>query len=236
MGTQWAKDAPPRLIRAYEQREIRNGRVLLGRLLGKDSDWIESPWTELGRHVRTDEQWLRVWTAIAYAKSKSNKVVRLRHTRSDERDHYQELSRKFGNLANKIENGPLDVLTYELWNSEDWAALHAADLSKMAAMERCDAAFQILRHWPSAPDLLRGLEQRALMLARDAMRKPRPDARGKGDVEGRAFLWNLAEEFRLIFGKRMLGTLATIANVTFNRVEKGQQFSKSSVQSVLRGV
>ena len=237
MKRRWAKDAPTRLIRAYEDREFSNGRVLLGRLLGKDSEWIKSPWTELSRHVQTDEKWLRVWSAISSAKAKSNKVANSRHkTRAEERDDYQALATKFAELANGIENGPLNVLTYELWEQEDWAALHKADLNKMPAEQRCAVAHQLLRHWPSAPDLLRGLERRASMLASDAMKKRRPDARSSGDKELRTFVWHLGQEFSLIFKQQKLGTVMTIAEITFNRVEEHQQLSRSFVQSVLRGV
>ena len=237
MKTKWAKNAPACLIRAYKERKIGNGHNLLGRLLGKDSEWIESPWTQISRHVRSDQQWLRVWTAIAYAKSQSNRALRSRRkTRGDERNEYHALATKFANLANQIENGPLDILTHELWSPEDWAALNVANLNEMDAKERFDAAHQILKYWPSATDLLRGLGNRASTLASDAMTKPRPDERDRGDIEGRVFLWHLAKEFQLIFGKQMLGTLANIANVTFNRVGKSRQFEKSFVQSLLRTV
>lgn len=237
MKNSWAKNAPKFLIRAYEERRIGVGRDILGRLLGKNTEGSASPWTELSRHVRTDGQWLRVWSAIAFAKSKSNKATRLPHkTRSDERDEYLKLAREFASLANKVAEGPLDVLAYELMGREHWAALHVADLSRMTAIQRSDAAFKILPHWPSAIDLLRGLENRASMLAGDAMKRPRPDERRSGDTAGRVFVYHLAKDFQVIFGKKMLGTLAKIANVVFNRVGTSQEFDKSFVQNALRRV
>jgi hypothetical protein len=173
MSSQWAKNAPTRLIRAYQNREVGKGRILLGRLLS--NDWTHSPWTELARHVQTDRQWLRVWSAIASAKVKSNRAVRLPHkSRSEERDDYRALAKKFAKLAKKIEDGPLDVPTYELWGRKDWAALHEPNLNEVAPEQRCDAAYRILRHWPSAVDLLYGLEERAWTLATDAMIKRLP--------------------------------------------------------------
>jgi hypothetical protein len=236
MRSQWAKDAPAHLVRAYQDHEIRNGRVLLGRLLER-RDWITSPWTQLSRRVQTDRQWLRVWSAIAYAKAKSKRAVRMPHKpRSEEHDDYRALAKKFAGLAKKIEDGPLDVLSYELWGQEDWAALQAPDLNEMAAQQRCDAAYQILDHWPSAVDLLHGLEKRALTLAKEAMIKRRPDARSRGDIELRTFVWHLGKEFRLIFGKELLGTLAIIADMAFDRGDEDEPTSRSFVQSVLRGV
>jgi hypothetical protein len=243
MPKHWTKSAPDYLVRAYQNRKIGNGRAILERLLRDER--MQSAWAELARHVRTDQQWMRVWSAIAYAKLKSNQATRLHKRRSEERDEYRTLAGKFATLAKKIENGPLDVLTYELWGHEDLAALHirndlaalrAADLYEMAEERRCEVAHQILPHWPGAADFLRGLEKCALTLADNAMNKPRPDERSSDNVAARVFVWHLGERFRDIFGKAMLGTLAKIADVTFNRVEMDQQFSKGFVQNVLLGI
>lgn len=233
MTKKWAKNAPDRLVRAYENREIGKGRDLLERLLRDER--MKLTWAELARHVRTDQQWLRVWSAIVYAKSESNKAGRLRKQRGAERDDYQALARKFSALARKIENGPRDLLAYELLPQDVLAALHVSNLHDMDVIERCDVAHRLLPCWPSAPELLRGLEKFALAQAAHAMDKQRPEERGSGNVAARTFVWYLGQDFRTMFGKPLLGTLAKIADVTFD-VDLDCEFTRSFVQGTLRGV
>lgn len=218
----WQKNAPGRLVRAYENREIGNGRAILERLLRDER--MRFAWVEIVRHVHDDEQWLLVWSAIAHAKLKSNQAGKLRKQRGDERDAYLALAGKFADLAKKIENGPLDVRAYELFPQDVLGASHVATM---------DDARRLLPCWPTASELLRGLEEHASMLAALAMSKPRADDRGSGNVAARTFVWYLGQDFSAMFGTPMLGTLAKIADVTFNR---DAEFSKGFVQSALGGI
>lgn len=232
MTRHWLKTAPERLVQAHQNREINNGRVILERLLCDQR--MQYAWKELTRQVTTNQQWIDVWLAIAYAKSKSNKANR-RKPRSDERDDYQTLANKCASIANKIENGPLDILAYELFPQDVLKALHIGNFHDMDSLQRCDIAHKLLPRWPSAPELLRGLEKYALMLADDAMNKPRADERDSGDVNARIFVWHLGHGFIRIFKKPMHGTLARITDVALDRAPD-KEISRSFVQSVLRGV
>jgi hypothetical protein len=225
------KSAPDRLIRAYQNREIRNGRTILGRLLSDTR--MRTVWPQLAKYVKDDQQWLQVWRAIINAKSMSNKVSKLRKTRGDERDGYAELADKFKALAKKVEGGPLDVLAYELLPQDVLAALHVPNFHEMDVLQRSDVANQLLPCWPTAPELLRGLEALAVKLSNEAMTKPRTDERSSGDVTARTFVKHLGGDFHSMFGKKMLGTLAKIATVTLSRKE---ELSRSFVQNVLMGV
>jgi hypothetical protein len=223
--------APDRLIRAYQKNEMRAGRVILGRLLTDDR--MLTVWTELSRYVKDDRQWLLIWRAIANAKSMSNKESRLRKSRGDERDDYVKLAGKFEALAKKIKKGPLDVLAYELLPQDVLAALNVTNFDEMDVLQRSNVAHQLLRCWPSAPELLRGLATLSVTLSKEAMTKPRADERSRGDVAARIFVRHLGCEFHSMFGRKMLGTLAKIADTTLNRKE---ELSRSFVQSALRGV
>jgi len=231
MTTDYLKNAPDRLIRAHRNREIRNGRIILERLLCDER--MRTVWKEFARHNLNDEQWLEVWQAISWAKSNSNKT-RNRKKRGDERDDYQMLAQRFAKLAKKIENGPLDVNAYELLPQSILDALHISNFHELDVLERSQVARRLLPCWPAASELLYGLEMLALARAVHAMEVPRPDKRDSGKVAARTFVWYLGQEFQLhtMFGKQMLGSLRTITNVIFNGDE---EFSRSFVQNALRG-
>jgi hypothetical protein len=226
----WIKNAPASLVRAYETREIGNGRVILERLLRDER--MRLAWKQLFRYVSTDQQWLEVWMAIASARAVSNKEGRLHKRPSEERDDYLALARKIDGLAKKIENGPLEVYAYELFPQDVWAALGVGNMHAMGKPQRSQVAHRLLRSWPRASELLRGLERHALKFSDDAMNKPRAVRRSRKEVPARIFVWHLGKDVELMFGEAMLGTLAKIASVTFNRDD---DFNKSFVQGVLRG-
>ena len=213
MKSQWLDAAPRQLVVAYEENKIGVGRSILKLLLCDEQ--MNEAWKALGKHVRTGQQWYRVWGAIASAKSRSNASIRSRRTRGDERDEYKDLATKFAKLAKKICNGRLDVPAYELLPQDVLAALHVENWQGMDTLERCDVAHRLLPCWPRASELLRGLEARATNLADDAMNKPRPDQRGRGDVAGRTFVWYLGRDFQFMFGDPMLDVVGRIAGATF---------------------
>jgi hypothetical protein len=235
MNVPWKpiKSAPDRLIRAYQGKEIQVGRTILGRLLSDTR--MRTVWPQLAKYVKDDQQWLQVLRAIINAKSMSDKVSKLRKTRGDERDGYAELADKFKTLAKKVEGGPLDVLAYELLPQDVLAALHVPSFSQLDALKRSNIAHQLLPCWPSATELLRGLEALAMTLSIEAMTKSRTDERSSGDVAARTFVCHLRREFRSMFDNAMLGTLASIANATFDKVVD-EELSRSFVQSALKGV
>ena len=230
MNTQWVKNAPERLVLAYENRENGPGRVLLERLLRDDR--MRLVWAELARHVKTKHGWIKVWSAIASAKARSNKA-KLHKRRSDERDKYVGQAAKFASLAKEIENGLLDVPAYNLFPQDVLTILGAPDFHVKDAMQRDAAAHQILHCWPTAPEILRGMERCALAQADEEMKNPRAVTRGRGNIVARTFVWNLGQEFQYMFGHAMLGTLATIADVI---LQTDQPITKGFVQSALKGV
>ena len=225
------KTAPDRLVRAYQNSEIGNGRVVLKRLLCDLR--MKTTWATLARHIKSDRQWLDIWSAIAHAKNQSNKTSKFRKQRSIEVDEFRTLAKKFSMLAMEIKGGPLDVLAYELFPKDVLAALKMENLHNIDHIQRSAVAHRLLPCWPSAPELLNGLAGCSLALATNAKTKPRADERSTGDIAARTFIWHLGQDFRSMFGKPMLGSLAKITNVTFNSDEA---FSRGFVQDVLRGV
>ncbi len=239
MAKKWTNSAPSRLVRAYEEGHIRNGRAILESLLSDER--MLPTWKQLSKKgATTDDDWMQIWRFIAYAKKKSNairdaKATFKRKRPSDERDEYKALAQKFLALAKKIENKPLDVLAFELLSEDTLAALQVPNLHERVVLDRNYLAHKLLNPWPSASELLYGLERYALRLANEVVNNPRPDARDRGDIEARTFVWYLGQDFRSHFGSPMLGSLANIAEVTFMRpVDK--HYSRSFIQGALRGV
>lgn len=229
----WLKNAPKPLVRAYQERKLGKSLDILERLLRDER--MRTAWTELARHVQSDHQWFVVWNAILFAKTKADKARTVHWRRSEERDYYKALARTSAALAKKTENGQLDLLAYELFPQTVLAALGVPTLHKMHRLRRDEIARRLLTSWPSMPELLRGLEKRALRLADDAMNKPRPDERSRGRVSERTFAWHLGREFKSLFGKALLGTVTIIVNVTFN-VRRDHEITRAFVQSTLRDV
>jgi hypothetical protein len=130
----------------------------------------------------------------------------------------------------------MDVLAYEVFPQDVMDALQVRNWNDMDTTARCEAAHLLMPSWPSAPEILRGLEQLAERLAHEAMSKPRPDKRDRGDVEARTFIWYLGTDFHRMFGKALNGTLGKIADVTFNSLEADRQYTRSFVQTALKGV
>lgn len=225
------KTAPDRLVRAYQNSEIGNGRVVLKRLLCDLR--MKTTWATLARHIKSDRQWLDVWSAIAHSKNQSNKISKFRKQRSIEVDEFRTLAKKFSILAMKIKGGPLDGLAYELFPEDVLAALNMENLHNIDQLQRSAIAHRLLPCWPSASELLNGLERCSLALATNAMIKPRADERNTGNIAARAFIWHLGPDFNSIFGNNMLGSLRQITDVIFNSKDG---FSKDFVRSALNGI
>ena len=225
------KTAPEQLIDAYKTRKISNGRLILKSLLCDLQ--MKTTWATLARHIKSDRQWLDVWSAIAHAKNQSNKTSKFRKQRSIEVDEFRTLAKKFSILAMKIKGGPLDGLAYELFPEDVLAALNMENLHNIDQLQRSAIAHRLLPCWPSASELLNGLERCSLALATNAMIKPRADERNTGNIAARAFIWHLGPDFNSIFGNNMPGPLRQITNVIFNN-EDG--FSKDFVRNALNGI
>lgn len=197
---------------------------------------MRTTWKQLARHAQKDEEWRRVWGHIAHAKKQANKKSISRKSRKEVRDEYRSLARKFQKLANAIAEGPLDLLAYNLLDQESLDALHVPDLYVLPEPQRGDAAYDLLHHWPNAPEILLGLQRRAAEFADEAMCEPRPDQRARGHVAIRLFVNQLGNDFRDAFGQPLMGTIAAITNVTF-QTKANKEIDKKFVQLVLkRGV
>jgi hypothetical protein len=226
----WGEGAPAHLIRLYESGKVGSGRVVLKRLLSAPQ--MKDTWCYLARKVRTDQDWGRVWGSIAYAKLKSSEVRRAQVTRSAERASHLKIASAARVLAGLIgtNNNPLDVLAYRLFPADVLAALHVADLNDRPPPDRDAAAHRLLPCWPSASELLEGLAALAEGLAKDAMTRPRPVARQRGDPVVRTFAWHLGKDFKMRYDESMYGTVASIASALFVGVPVTTEF----VREVLR--
>jgi hypothetical protein len=206
------KTAPEVLIKAYTEGVINNGRGHLYRLLTMGV--MSNAWQLLEPKAGVDPQahWLRVWTAIAFAKHQSG-LSKRRARRGDLRDQYAAVAGAAERLAQRIEGGPLDVLAFNLLPDDVLDALGVPDFLQLSLIERSAVAGRLLRVWPSAAELLRGLARVAEGQAAEEMQRPRADDRATGDVAKRVFVATLTEEFRHIFGAPKPPAIETIAGV-----------------------
>lgn len=235
MNKPWVKSAPQYLIDGYiECRFGNNARPIFKRLLCDER--MKHAWIELARNAMSDKQWLDVWRSIASAKAQSNKT-KLRLSRSDTRDKYLLLKKKFCDLADAIENGLLDVPAYDVFPQDALDILGLPKLKAQNGPQRATLASGILSCWPTTPELLRGLESLASNLAISAMQDARADDRSGPTIKARVFVSHLGERFNYMFGRKLLGTIASITDVVFNsEAIPINPFTKTFVQSVLRDI
>jgi len=195
---------------------------------------MESAWPQLAKRVEKDADWQKVWGAIvcAYGESKKSKKRKLR---TDSRDEYQALARKFSALAKKIENGRLDVPAYELLPQDVCNALHIPDFHTLDDLTRAAVAHDLLIEWPTASELLCGLGSCAQRLADEAMKEYRPGDRVGKKLAARLFVAYLGKQFKYLFKEPLLGTIAKITNVALDPDEKLEYaYDRGFVQSVLK--
>ena len=231
MRAKWVKNAPPVLVADFEGNKFHKGRHLLERLLCDKQ--MEEVWKVIQKKGPSRTQLHHLWGAIMTAKGRADSAARMHKPRTDQTDELLSIAKRAGDLGRKIKGTPLDVLAFNLLQHDTLEALGVPGLLDLPEAERQDAAHRLLDCWPSAPEILLGLEKLATNMANEI--GSRPALRSSGDVILRKFVRELGPRLRELFGELMYGTLATITNVTFPDVKVGG-IDKGFVQQALRGV
>lgn len=201
------------------------GKDILGRLLTDRR--MRRSWTTLSRHISRDAQWEQLWREIVYALMSAKKQKRGRRIKT--RDSYLRIMRASRALATSIENGPLDLLAYEVFPEDVMRINRVPDWKILDSLGRSQEAFRLLRDWPSVPEMLRELATRATVLATQAMRNPALVDHLTRDSSTIAFARALADYFSARFEQPLYGTVSRIASVVFDR-----EVSKSFVAQAVR--
>ena len=165
------------------------------------------------------------------AKIRADRSQRLHVTLSDQVVELRSIAKKVGDLGRQITETQLDILVFNILPHDVLAALGAPRLLELPELERHDVAHRLLPCWPSAPEILLGLEKFASVRADKIGSGTAP--RSSGRVACRKFIQELGPNSKELFGSYMYATLATITNVTFPDADGG--VDKAYVQKALKG-
>jgi hypothetical protein len=205
-----------RMTRTWQEigkRMLKSPKIKHSKRLSKDS-WRNSD-LMAEQLMFVDRQYFHLWEAIVQALQKS---ATREPSRGTKREYFLCIAKNANRLARDIANGPLDQLTYEFFKDDD--AFLAFKTRKWSVQE-CEArrriAYRKLKHWPSLTDLLMAVEKAAQRHAREATTEPRIVDRVRQNQQANHFIRYLAVYFREHFKGPMLGSLANIASVVFNK-------------------
>ena len=207
--------APASLIQAYQDFTVGKGSNFLRSLL-THSD-MESAWRALHRHKKTSDYAMRLFREIVFIEQRSCRPVVYRRT--DVREQRRKIARQAQTLADAIEEGPLDRLTFEYFPTEAIAANGLPDRGQLSKLERGWQAHDLLREWPPLTTVLRELADRALELADEAMKEHRIVERASQNKKTDRrlyFVRALAAYIREEFGSPLYGTVASITSAILN--------------------
>lgn len=218
----YLKFAPAALVELHSH--IGPGKDILGCLLTDPK--MGRPWQELSRYIRSRAEWQRLWGVIAHALIHAK---RPHASKSSERDKYLGIAGVASQIANSIENSPLDLMSFELFTDDVMLINGVPGWGGLDSLARASAGYRLLREWPSVTDLLRELEARAQRLGTEAMTTRRPVARTTRDSAARFVALSVSDHLRRRYGKPLYGTTAGIVSVSL-----GQDVSKEFVAQAFK--
>lgn len=215
---QYLSSAPKALIAHYEQRQSFPGREILGRLLTEQQ--MRRSWTELGRHIASSTQWKKLWREIVWARYSARVDSQLHppneKARTKQKKQLRTIAKNANKLADALVDGPLDVRAYDLFPHDVMRILGVTNWPELTSLQRADAAWELLREWPTAPELLRELAALAKRLADEVMTRG-PVMRTTRDREVRYFASVLCTYLKDTYDVLLCSTVANIASVVFGR-------------------
>ncbi|MFL9610158.1 hypothetical protein ACKF11_08750 [Methylobacillus sp. Pita2] len=232
----YSEHAPNVLVKKYSEVRRFPGKVILGRLLNVEDENMNKAWIALGKHLKSEKDWLELWSWICHAKLKSQKMPR--ENREDIKRDLLNLSEKLNLLAGKVRKSEdLDVPAYMLLDDDELTILGMEKLHSLHVVDRDSLARNVLHYWPSASGLLEGLAKLAKDKAGKVMSKTGAVRKSIGNPQQREFIVCLGNYFlmaRRADGTTMIGQplnahLASIANVVF----PGEDASERSVRSII---
>ena len=225
----YVTDAPPCLIHQFEAKEIRNGRLVLGRLLQRTE--MKTVWKRLAPKLKTEKDYRFFWSAVVQGMSASK--------RADTSLTGTQLRRIFGDAATTcrrlrgtLSNLDFDPLIYELvFDPQLLQIWGAPNLHRFDGPAKNEIAGKVLGTWPSLGEILAGLE---FVLQQSAQTLPN-NQRRRTTYHAKAFAQAFGPELKRLVGRHMYGTVADITNVVLN-LNPEDQIERGAVQRWLDGV
>lgn len=204
--------APSRLV--YLLGRIGKGDQILQRLLTDKR--MGRPWIYLRKKLikpaAFDKFWGEIVTRYQFSGEQSGDKRRLR---SDEKKHFLQIAKNVENLRKAIENKQLHKPAYHFFPNDFCVIAFSANWANLNDFERDQIAPSA--YWPSMPEVLDGLAERAKLLAQEAMTRPVLAERKTRDQRLRFFAQALTEYLRKVTGGPMNGCVAAVTSVVFQR-------------------
>jgi len=219
----YLKSAPPSLIAIHENRKRALGRDILERLLIDEQ--MRRSWTVLSKYINRDQEWDQLWREIVNIKGKTKRKPTFR---AKEQKKFLQITNCASKLADSVTDGPLDLLAYRLFPDEVMNILGITNWSSLDSLQQSDIAHNLLKEWPSIPELLNALAIQAQMLANDAKTGDRVTERNTG--ARLYFVRSLCEYFKKTYKAKLYGTVANIASVVLK-----YKIDKSYVENAVKG-
>lgn len=224
--------APNALIQLHDSRSSFLGRTILGRLLSDTR--MNRAWGVLGQHISSPEEWKDFWREIVCALNAANSDSQLHppNTRpqTKKKKEHQAMASNAEELANMIDGGPLDLRAYHLFPDEVMDILGVKNWSTLDRLQRSEAAAQLLREWPTVPELLREFANLARQTADEAVTKKKSPTRTTRDRKARYFSKTLSHYFSTNYSVNLYGTVSNIATVVL-----GYEVTKKLVENAIKG-
>ena len=220
-----AKPTVKFIVEAPEYLKLMHGKEgrepkLLGELL---SDKRMVPvWARLGRQIKTNYEWMKLWLAIREAISCARLTSKLKPVK-DEVDDIRSIAAQSADLAAVIkiagrhEKGYkrfFDVECHHFFPDEDMQINGILDWSSLKWQDRYEPASKVMKSWPTMSELLEGLAAHAREEA-NAVGKKRVVLKDKGCLSENAFARKLHKHLaQYTWEPRdyLFATIATIAN------------------------
>ena len=234
-NSEYVPAAPKYLIDLHENGEIKNGKIILSKLLIGNPE-MKNVWQELSEKITSDQDWNEIFQIICLAKLRSNKIKRY-VTNNEIQAKYERLSKKLKSLSIEVEKeNYLDVPAYEFINNETLSIYGLADMESLDSLAKSEKAYKVIGYWPTTSELLDDMSKKASKLASDAINTSRSSYRNNDHLQERKFIFSLGHSFKKMFNEFMYGTVATITHTLFSekKDKTDNGIDKNFVISVLK--
>lgn len=217
-------NAPAYLMHMHKDGKEGQAKKLLGLLLSDPR--MSNVWKRLGRQIKTDIEWLRLWQEIKsaiYDASPKRKPKRV----EDEADDLKWIATRAAELAKAIKierrgvgyKGFFDFKCHQFCPDDVMNINGIPEWNSLHSMAQYAAASKVMKTWPTMVELLDGLSARALEQA-DKIKTKRVVLKDKGRWSETMFSRQLHTHLsQYLWEKRdcvfaNITTIATMANET----------------------
>lgn len=240
-------NAPTYLRNMHEGGKEGQAKKLLGLLL---SDLrMAIVWARLGRQIKTDIEWLRLWQGIKSAINDANpkrKPKRVEYEAADLRwiaTRAAELAKviRIERRGTRDYRGFFDLQCHQFCPDDVMGFNGIPTWSSLDSMAQYAAAFDVMKTWPTMGELLDGLSARALERA-DEIKTKRVVLKDKGRWPETMFSRHLYSHLsQYHWGKLdcVFANIATIANMAIEtkylKPQASETVSAKFVGNTIRG-